>query len=159
MPIPSAPIMYGSKVAGSDLLPWEWAKTRLDTAQNYWISTTRPDGRPHCRPVWGVWLDDALWFSTGSLAQHNLTNNHAITAHLEDGDEVVIVEGNAESAHGHASLQQMCDVYGAKYDWPIYPTEAGIRDDNTALGPVFRVVPEVVFGWGERTAKPTRWLF
>ena len=28
----------------------------------------RSDGRPHTRPVWGVWLDGAFWFSTGSLA-------------------------------------------------------------------------------------------
>ncbi|MEI6136703.1 MAG: pyridoxamine 5'-phosphate oxidase family protein [Chloroflexota bacterium] len=36
----------------------ERALARLRTAMNYWIATTRPDGRPHAAPVWGVWLDD-----------------------------------------------------------------------------------------------------
>ncbi len=29
---------------------------------NYWICTTRPDGRPHSIPVWGFWLDGGLYF-------------------------------------------------------------------------------------------------
>jgi len=46
--------------------------------------------------VWGVWLDDIFYFSTGSLAEQNLATNPAITVHLESGSEVVIIEGTAE---------------------------------------------------------------
>ena len=36
----------------SSLKPWPWALERLEKSHNYWISTTRPDGRPHLMLVW-----------------------------------------------------------------------------------------------------------
>jgi hypothetical protein len=38
---------------------------RLTVARTYWISTTRPDGRPHAIPVWGVWVDGTLYHGGG----------------------------------------------------------------------------------------------
>jgi hypothetical protein len=37
----------------------EWNETRrvLESAQVFWISTVRPDGRPHVTPCAAVWLD------------------------------------------------------------------------------------------------------
>ncbi len=63
--------------SGSGLLPWNWAVERLQKARNYWISTTRPDGRPHAMPVWGVWYDNQFYFSTGreSRKARNLAVN------------------------------------------------------------------------------------
>ena len=52
--------------AGLGLLPWTWALERLQPARNYWLATTRPDGRPHVMPVWGVWVENRFYFSTGS---------------------------------------------------------------------------------------------
>ncbi|UQT57067.1 pyridoxamine 5'-phosphate oxidase family protein [Streptomyces durmitorensis] len=49
------------RLGPGELLPWAWAAQRLTAARTYWIATTRPDGRPHTRPVWGVWLEDGLW--------------------------------------------------------------------------------------------------
>lgn len=43
------------------LLPWSHAQQRLEEARNYWLATVRPDGHPHVTPVWGVWLDGALY--------------------------------------------------------------------------------------------------
>ncbi|WP_070012914.1 pyridoxamine 5'-phosphate oxidase family protein [Streptomyces abyssalis] len=114
LPVPEAspPVMFGVPAPPGDLLPWQWALQRLAAAHNYWIATTRPGGRPHCRPVWGVWLDDGFWFSTGSLAARNLPLNDEITVHLEDGQEVVIVEGTARPGTRHESLRAMCDFPG-----------------------------------------------
>ncbi len=36
-----------------------------ERAEVYWISTVRPDERPHVTPLTTVWLDDALYFCTG----------------------------------------------------------------------------------------------
>ena len=91
----SQPRMFGGYM-GSAKLPWTWATERLTGARNYWIATTRPDGKPHSRPVWGVWLDNAFYFSTGSLAAPNLVSRPAITVHLESGSQVVIIEGVTE---------------------------------------------------------------
>jgi hypothetical protein len=99
-PTAAPPVLYGAPAPPGELLPRSWAEQRLVAARNYWIATTRPDGRPHCRPVWGVWLPDGFWFSTGSLARHNLAANPQITVHLESGDQVVILEGVAVAVTG-----------------------------------------------------------
>jgi hypothetical protein len=54
---------------GRGLLPWSWAQERLETSRNYWISTTRPDGRPHTTPIWGVWWENCFYFSAGNLTR------------------------------------------------------------------------------------------
>src|SRR5712691_7751987 len=73
-PEPGQPCMFGGHL-DPVRLPWKWATERLTRARNYWIATTRPNGQPHSRPVWGVWLDDTFYFSTGSLAAQNLAAN------------------------------------------------------------------------------------
>ena len=47
--------------AGAGLLPWSWAAERISKSHNYWLATTRLDGRPHVMPVWGIWLDDIFF--------------------------------------------------------------------------------------------------
>ena len=68
-PTASRPYMPGYGIAepedGQGLLPWSWAEERLVSSHDYWVATSRPDGRPHLMPVWGVWFDDAWWFSSG----------------------------------------------------------------------------------------------
>ena len=50
-----------------DAVPTEWpqARGRVEDAEVYWLSTVRPDGRPHVTTLLGVWLDGALYFCTG----------------------------------------------------------------------------------------------
>lgn len=151
--------MFGAPAPPGNLLSWSWAERRLIEAQNYWIATTRPDGRPHCRPVWGVWLPHGFWFSTGSLAGRNLGLNDEITVHLEDGQEVVIVEGTARPETDPAALQAMCDAYSHKYDYAITPSGGGVQDASGLGGPAHQVKPRVVFAWDEHMTSPTRWTF
>jgi hypothetical protein len=124
-PTVAPPVPYGAAAPPSELLPWSWAEQRLVAARNYWIATTRPDGRPHCRPVWGVWLPDGFWFSTGSLARHNLAANPQITVHLESGDQVVFLEGVAAAVTGTGTLQGFLAAYNPKYDWDAAATDDG----------------------------------
>jgi nitroimidazol reductase NimA-like FMN-containing flavoprotein (pyridoxamine 5'-phosphate oxidase superfamily) len=81
-----------------DLLPWKWAEGRLKKSRQYWIATTRPDGRPHVMVIWAVWLDGFLYFCTGSTSQkaRNLTANPHCTLSTEDAAEAVILEGVVE---------------------------------------------------------------
>src|ERR1700720_4522180 len=80
-PKASRPHMPGYGILDADkgkgLLPWTWAVERLSKARNYWVATTRPDGNPHAMPVWGVWIDDAFHFSTGTQSRkaRNLVHN------------------------------------------------------------------------------------
>src|SRR5438270_4182877 len=62
-------------------LPWAEARQQLDRAEVYWLSTVRPDGRPHVTPIVSVWLDDALVFVTGRSerkADNLAQNSHCI---------------------------------------------------------------------------------
>jgi hypothetical protein len=159
-PEPSQPLMFGGYV-GSAKLSWGWATERLTRARNYWITTTRPAGQPHSRPVWGVWLDNTLYFSTGSLAAKNLAVQPAITVHLESGNEVVIIEGVAQQVSDVSLLEQVVSLYNQKYHWDL--------DANQLPGPFYAVQPRVAFGWHfeeseinrESTAlgNATRWRF
>ena len=45
---------YGIPSGSKGLLPWGFAEERMAAAQNYWVATVRPDGRPHLTPAWGV---------------------------------------------------------------------------------------------------------
>jgi hypothetical protein len=133
-PIASQPRMFGGHLQPVRL-PWKWAVARLTAARNYWIATTRPNGQPHCRPVWGVWYEDALYFSTGSLAWRNLASNPAMTVHLESGSEVVILEGVAEEANAAHPLEEVARLYQEKYHWELVIKE------------VYVMRPQVAFGW------------
>src|SRR2546425_1061199 len=92
--------------SGAKQLPWSWAVERLLAARNYWICSTRPDGPPHAAPVWGLWLDDAVWFSTDRASRkgRNLLASPTVVVHLESGDDVVILEGEAELVQDETAL-------------------------------------------------------
>ena len=81
--------------------PWEKTHRVLETAELFWLSTVRADGRPHVTQVVAVWLDGALHFCTGVTQQKavNLRGNpHLILLtgcnHWGQGLDVV-VEGFA----------------------------------------------------------------
>jgi hypothetical protein len=137
-PIADRPRMFGGHLEPTRL-PWTWAERRLVEARNYWIATVRPDGGPHTRPVWGVWLDGAFWFSTGSLADTNLRHRADVTLHLESGSEVVILEAIAQQITDTHMVRPVVEAYNSKYAWDVDP-------DNPP-GPFWRVAPVVAFGW------------
>jgi hypothetical protein len=88
---------YGVPKGTKGLLPWSWAKQRLEKSHNYWISTVKPDGSPHTMIVWGLWVDGAFYFSTGrqSRKARNLAENLRCVLCTERADEAVMVEGSA----------------------------------------------------------------
>ena len=57
---------YGVPDSTRGHAPVDLGEERLEAARNYWIGTARSDGRPHAAPVWGLWIDDAVLFSTSS---------------------------------------------------------------------------------------------
>src|SRR5215813_2984050 len=106
---------------GEGLLPWEWAAERLSVSHNYLVATTRPDGRPHVMPVWGLWLDGAFYFSTGrqSRKARNLGANPHCVVSTDRPDEAVILEGVAEEIADRAPLELFYQAYKEKYDWDM----------------------------------------
>jgi nitroimidazol reductase NimA-like FMN-containing flavoprotein (pyridoxamine 5'-phosphate oxidase superfamily) len=50
---------------GASATPWADVQDRLAAAEIWWLSTVRPDGRPHVTPLIAVWHDGAMYFCTG----------------------------------------------------------------------------------------------
>lgn len=150
---PLMPSDYGIHQGEEGLLTWEDAVAKLTAARNYWVSSTRPNGRPHAMPVWGVWLDGAFYFGTGRRSQkaRNLFANPEIIVHLESGDDVVIIEGVAEELVDPQAKQHLSAVYTDKYN------EGGDPGDS----PYFVVRARAVQAWTERDfpKSATRWTF
>lgn len=146
---------YGIASGADGLLPWSWADERLTASRNYWIITADVVGRPHAMPVWGVWLDAAVWFSTdpGSRKARNLAARPGIVVHLESGDEVVIVEGAAQEVGDRGALEPFARAYNGKY--------GHVFDPEHPIGVVYRVRPRAVLGWAEADfpSTATRWRF
>lgn len=146
---------YGITKGEDGQLEWSWAEERLTSSRNYWISTTRPDGRPHAMPVWGAWLDGSLYFSTaaGSTKARNLSRDPRCIATTEYAGEAVIVEGVAEIVTDGDLLARFKAAYDPKYDWDMDPHS----------GPIYAVRPTVAFGFTETadtfTKTATRWRF
>jgi len=149
------PASYGLKDASEGLLPWSHVVERMAASRNYWVSTASPKGRPHAAPVWGIWMDDALYFSTDAASRkgRNLAANPQLVVHLESGDDVVILEGVAERVEEGALLQRYLDAYERKYSFR--PESTGVARGT------YRLRPRAAYAWLEKdfVATATRWRF
>ena len=148
---------------GAPAVPWPEARQALEEAGTYWLSTVRPDGRPHVTTLIAVWHDDALYFSTGPTEQKykNLQKNPRCILttgnnRLDDGLDVV-VEGEAVRVRDDAKLRVLAEAWETKYgsDWQATGTEESPAH-------VFEVEPERAFGFRKGFGKngqggQTRW--
>jgi PPOX class probable F420-dependent enzyme len=143
---------------GSGLLPWSWAEERLLSSRTYWVATSWPDGRPHAMPVWGVWHDEAFWFSSSrrSRKARNLAADPRCVVTTENPEEPVVVEGLAEVITDSEALARMLALENAKYH-----TDYSIELLDPAVNATIRVRPRWAFGLVEDdfTGSPTRWVF
>jgi len=161
-PRASRPYMPGYGIVGPDqgsgLLPWSWAEERLRASHEYWVSTVRPDGRPHAVPVWGVWFASAVWFSSGLRSRHvrNLLADPRCVVTTNDAGEPVIVEGVAEIVIDVGSIRRFLEGYNAKYE-----IDYGLDFQEPSVNATVRVAPTTAFGLIEVdfTGSPTRWEF
>ena len=165
------PVTELSAFSSDDAIPTEWEQGRRDLrdAEVYWLSTVRPDGRPHVTPLLGIWLDGALYFCTGpgERKAKNLACNPCCIlttgCNRLDGLDLV-VEGQAAKVSDPAELRSVADTFESKYGAHFTAPEGtwfGLGDTirrNEAL--VFRVAPSTAFGFGKGTPySQTRWSF
>ncbi|MEO3762246.1 pyridoxamine 5'-phosphate oxidase family protein [Streptomyces sp. B5E4] len=151
--------------------PWPDARRELETAGVLWLTSVRPEGRPHVTPLIGVWLDGAVYFCTGAeerKARNLAANPHCTvvtgTRALDEGLDVV-VEGDAARVRDRARLGRVADAYIDKYGRTVTSPEGtfhGLPDSvRSGEGPlVFEVVPRVAFAFAK--GKPfgqTRYRF
>jgi general stress protein 26 len=150
----SAPAGYAFPQGQEELLAWAHAEHLLEQARSYWLATTNPDGRPHVTPLWGVWVDGALYFDGHPQTRwgRNLAANPNVSVHLESGSDVVILEGVAEDVTTDEALgTRITDAWTAKYG-RLTPDPAGSG--------MFRMRPSVARGWSHESLNDgARWRF
>lgn len=139
------------------LLDWDYVVARMTDAKNYWVATTRPDSRPHVVPTWAVWFDNRLYFdgSPATRRMRNIAANPHVAVHLDDGDNVVVVEGIARSVDRPSPElgQTLSPLYIAKYASFDYAPEP----DSWNEGGLYVVEPTHALAWTEFGVDMTRW--
>ena len=156
-PVAEPPWLWGAP-AGTELMAWAEARNRLAADRNVWLSGV-DRGRPHCRPVWAVWLAEGLAFSTGSPGLRRASDGGPLTATTESGDAPVILEGTGHRAVDRDLLERFAQAVNRKYDWHASAAADGMADADGNAGPVFVLRPDLAFAWGHEMARPTRWRF
>jgi general stress protein 26 len=150
---------------------WDDTQKVLEEAQLSWICTVRTDGRPHLTPLVAVWLDGALYFSTGDGEQKavNLRGNpHVLLltgCHRWDDGLDVVAEGDAVRVTDEALLTRLAQAWAAKWDgqWQFQVrggtfVQPGDRDgEGEAL--VFEVRPAKVLAFAKGRFGQTRHRF
>jgi nitroimidazol reductase NimA-like FMN-containing flavoprotein (pyridoxamine 5'-phosphate oxidase superfamily) len=161
-PLAVRPVMAGYGMLpgdeGTGLLPWSWAESRLRDSHDYWLATVWPDGRPHVMPVWAVWLDGCLWFSSScrSRKARNLRARESCVITTDQAREPIVVEGRAELVVDRAQLAAVLAAENRKYS-----TNYGPELLDPEVNSSFRIVPLWAFGLAEDdfTGSPTKWVF
>jgi PPOX class probable F420-dependent enzyme len=154
--------MPGYGIVGADeppgLLPWDWAEQRLRESRNFWLATHWPDGRPHLMPVWAIWHNSHLWFSSSNQSRkaRNLAADGRCVLTTDDSQNPVVVEGLAERLVDHADLMTFLQIMNTKYATSYGPEMVDPRSNST-----YRLRPTWAFGLRAEqfTGTPTRWSF
>ena len=148
--MPGYGIQPPTQAAG--LLPWSFVSDRMSAAKNYWVATASLSGAPQAVPVWGLWVEEQFYFSSGKRSRkgRNLAANPQVVVHLESGDEVVILEGGVEEIRAGSLFDTLAKAYHAKYAVSL-----------TLQNPVYHLVAHKAFAWRERDfpTSATRWRF
>jgi general stress protein 26 len=144
---------------------WAEAELILNSAQIYWLTTVRPNHRPHVTPLIAVWHQGALYFCTGEDERKakNLARNAncILTTGCNGFDGLdIVVEGKAIQVSDEAKLRQIASRYSAKYEGWFFDVRDGAFYGDGGRAPVYEVVPETVFGFGKgEPYSQTRWRF
>jgi general stress protein 26 len=151
-------------VAATD---WEEGRAHLETAELYWFTTVRRDGRPHVTPLIAVSHDGAMYMCTGpdERKAKNLRENKrcALTTgcdKLNEGLDLV-VEGDANRVTDEAELQGVARAYLAKYgdDWTFEVRDGAFSHQDGGVALVFRIEPSKILAFRKGEFSQTRWRF
>lgn len=142
---------------------WSEARELLERAEIFWLSTVRPDGRPHVTPLIAVWVDDSLFFCTGPDERKAMNLAHNSYCALTTGSNALdqgldlVVEGTAAQATDEGTLKRVSAAFLAKYGEKWSFKDASGELFKGAL--LFEVKPAKAFGFAKGEFGQTRWRF
>ncbi|MCB5180987.1 pyridoxamine 5'-phosphate oxidase family protein [Streptomyces antimicrobicus] len=166
---------------GATATSWDDAAAQLEAAEIFWLTTVRPDGRPHVAPLMAIWQNECLHFCTGPGERKalNISANPNVvlttgTNRYGEGHDVV-VEGVAVRVTDGVRLRELAAAWERKYgpDWHFDVRDGAFDSTAASAAPppteqseqagtawVFEVAPLTAFGFGRgRQFTQTRWRF
>jgi hypothetical protein len=153
------PADYGTPSGPDELLPWSYVEERLVSAANYWITTISATGKPHARPVDGVWVLGALCFggSPETAWVRNLQRDPMISVHLPSDTEAIILEGGAEFITDPSDRLASASTAASRDKYPQYYG----GDAAPPFRPFWALRPSVAYAWTLEgfPKRATRWTF
>ncbi|MDT0270816.1 pyridoxamine 5'-phosphate oxidase family protein [Streptomyces sp. DSM 44915] len=162
---PTGTLHTGFSEPGAAATPWAAAVALLESAEIYWLSTVRPDGRPHVTPLLAIWRDDRAYVTTGATERkaRNLAENPAVvlttgTNRLSAGLDIT-VEGTARRVTDQPLLGRLATDYATKYgqDWAFQPGDGVLEHAEGGAALLFEITPDRVFGFAKDPYTQTRW--
>ena len=160
-------------IYGHPPIPWSRAEQQLEEAAsggmeaNFFLTTVRPDGRPHVAGVGTLWVDGRFYIVSGpgTRKSRNLDGRAdcVISVHLRDID--LVVEGTAKKVTDEPTLQRLAGLYDA-LGWPVTVKDGAFTAPYSAPSAgtppwdLYEFTPTTAFGVA--TAEPqgaTRWKF
>ncbi|MFF0488473.1 pyridoxamine 5'-phosphate oxidase family protein [Nocardia sp. NPDC004068] len=154
---------------GARPIPWSAVSAILDAAEVFWLTTVRPDGRPHVTPLLAGWSLGGLCFTTGGRERkaHNLDRNPRCVlttgTNALTGTDVVIegvasvVAGRSERERAVADLEGKYGPHMTDPEGTWYGLGAAVVAGDVRL---YRVAPTVGFAFGKLpTASQTRYTW
>lgn len=117
-----------------------------------WLTTVRPDGRPHTVPVWFWWDGVAItiFMQPGTTKVRNLSANPAVTLALDsrdDGEEIIIIEGAGELL-AETSDMIMTPAFAAKYAHLFPRIDSSPERMAAEYRQPVRITPSKLIAWG-----------
>src|SRR4051794_37164386 len=157
-------------IYGNEPLPWSRALAQLEARSGpgtFWLSTTRPDGRPHVAAVGALWVDGKVYFVTGAATRkgRNLSASPTCAVSVNLAGLDLVMEGNAARVTDEATVARLARLY-ADQGWPATVDDGALTAPYSApsAGPppwdLYVMTPVTAFGVA--TAEPhgaTRWQF
>lgn len=146
--------------------PWVEVRRAIQEAELFWISTVRPDGRPHVTPLPAVWRDGALYFCTGVGEQKRVNLERNANCILTTGNNAwksgldVVIEGTATRVTDNELLQKLAEAWESKYqgDWH-FDVANGAFQHNGGEALVFEVAPAKALAFAKGEFAQTRFRF
>ena len=162
--------------------PWATAEERLENPERprtYWLATVRGDGRPHVRPIIGMWLEGAFYFVSGERTAKGRNLSREPRCSVVTGTTTLpsldlIVDGVAAMVTDEATLRSVTEAFRSKMEWPLEVRDGRVHGPNApTAGPppyaLWQVRPSSVIGLPGMTGmeefapedlpRPTRWDF
>ena len=141
------------------ILPWSHVVEKLSQAINYWTCSVKPNGRPHAIPRWAVMVGDKIYYDGSPETRHakNISKNPYVTLQLEDGSDVVIVNGKVVELR-EASLElreKIAKAYTKKYKELGYAPKPSYWEN----GGLYMLSIQTVLAWTSFKKDPTKFVF